>query len=179
MGRQGQHPGGISIFAPRPEARRTSGVSAHPIVWVPKTASSKQPSGVHCFATQTLLFLFTSDFVIDHAAVVTFYQEFGERLRREREGRFSQSQLADRVGLSRASIANIERGRQRVPLHMLRVFARELGIEPQSLLPIGPMDEDEPVPLHRIADMHPADADIIVRVVRRAKRERQDADAAP
>jgi transcriptional regulator with XRE-family HTH domain len=121
--------------------------------------------------------LFTLDFVIDHAAAVTFYREFGECLRREREGRFSQSELADRVGLSRASIANIERGRQRVPLHMLRVFARELGVDPQVLLPAGPIDEDEPVPLHRIADLHPADADIIVRVVRRAKREREEADA--
>jgi transcriptional regulator with XRE-family HTH domain len=109
--------------------------------------------------------------------VVTFYREFGERLRRGREGRLSQSQLADRVGLSRASIANIERGRQRVPLHMLRVFARELGVDPIELLPAGPAGEEEPVPLHRLADLHPSDADVIVRIVRRAKRERSEADA--
>jgi transcriptional regulator with XRE-family HTH domain len=110
---------------------------------------------------------------------VTFYREFGDLLRKERKGRFSQSELADRVGLSRASIANIERGNQRVPLHMLRVFARELGVEPQALLPSGSLDEDEPVPAHRIADFHPADAKVIVRVVRRAKRERDEADATP
>lgn len=127
--------------------------------------------------SQTVLFSSAWNPRIDHADVVTFYREFGERLRREREGHLSQSQLADRVGLSRASIANIERGRQRVPLHMLRVFARELGVDPISLLPAAPIDEDEPVPLHRIADLYPADADVIVRVVRRAKRERSEADA--
>lgn len=67
-----------------------------------------------------------------------FYREFGRTLREHRQrtgGELSQEQLAKRVGLSRTSITNIEKGRQQIPLHMLYLLADALGVDPISLLP--------------------------------------------
>ena len=67
-----------------------------------------------------------------------FYIEFGQTIRRQRQragAKLSQESLAKRVGLSRTSITNIEKGRQQIPLHMLYSFADALGVEPKSLLP--------------------------------------------
>ena len=66
------------------------------------------------------------------------YVEFGRNVRRlrEREGLgFSQDALSKRVGLSRTSVTNIEKGRQQIPLHALYTFADALGVEPNALLP--------------------------------------------
>ena len=65
-----------------------------------------------------------------------FYAEFGQRLADERNARnLSQELVAGRVGMSRTSIVNIEKGRQRVPLHMLYSLADALGVEVARLLP--------------------------------------------
>lgn len=56
------------------------------------------------------------------------YEIFGKRVATERLARgLSQNELAQRVGLSRASVANIEAGRQRVLLHQVLEFAHVLG----------------------------------------------------
>jgi DNA-binding XRE family transcriptional regulator len=47
--------------------------------------------------------------------------------------KLSQQELADAVGLSRASVVNVERGRHRVQIHLLYEIARVLGVEPQDL----------------------------------------------
>ena len=55
----------------------------------------------------------------------------------------SQSALAKRVGLTRGSIANIELGNQRPPLHVIWSIGQALGIEPSSLLPrLGELGEE-------------------------------------
>ena len=65
-----------------------------------------------------------------------FYRVFGRQLAQvRRTAGLSQQALGDRVGLSRTSIVNVEKGRQRVPLHMLIEFAAALGAEPATLLP--------------------------------------------
>ena len=64
-----------------------------------------------------------------------FYRELGNRVRSHRGKRLTQLELATAVGLSRAAIANIELGRQRVPLHMLLRFADALDVTPHELLP--------------------------------------------
>lgn len=64
------------------------------------------------------------------------YAAIGEtiRARRERKG-MTQAALAALVGMSRPSVANIERGRQSLLVHQLVDFATALGVEPVSLLP--------------------------------------------
>lgn len=65
-----------------------------------------------------------------------FYEAFGERVRKARTALgMNQQELGSAVGLNRTSISNIEKGRQRVALHMLFEFGSVLQVEPESLLP--------------------------------------------
>lgn len=63
------------------------------------------------------------------------YVEFGRRLKaaRRRAGA-TQEDLAGRVGLTRTSITNMERGRQHLPLHTLVRLADALGTTPEALV---------------------------------------------
>ncbi len=66
------------------------------------------------------------------------YRRVGEniqQLRKRLAPPLSQEALAQQVGMSRVSIANIERGHHRVQLHVLYQIARTLGVEPHDLLP--------------------------------------------
>ena len=68
------------------------------------------------------------------------YRELGRRIRqaRERNGeRLSQDALAKRLGISRASVVNIEAGRQRAPLHLLWQIGELLGTDLTQLVPRG------------------------------------------
>jgi len=72
----------------------------------------------------------------DTTTMERFYREFGRRIRDAREAAgLSQEQLAQHVTMSRASIANIERGAQRVALHQWLQFADALAVEPMKLVP--------------------------------------------
>ena len=64
------------------------------------------------------------------------YSEFGERVRKHRQRLgLSQEDLGMKVRLSRTSITNIERGRQKILLHQLFSLADALEVTPQALLP--------------------------------------------
>ena len=65
------------------------------------------------------------------------YREIGRRIRRLRKAAGqTQEQLAAQVGVSRASIANIEAGRQNFLLHYIYTIAEALDLgTPVSLLP--------------------------------------------
>lgn len=77
-----------------------------------------------------------------------FYRLFGSRVRELREERkVTQDELAKRVALSRTSITNIERGRQRVLLHQMMEIAQALDAQPADLVPpaetgAAPLRED-------------------------------------
>jgi transcriptional regulator with XRE-family HTH domain len=64
------------------------------------------------------------------------YGEVGRKLRQaiETQG-LSQERLAQQLRVSRASIVNIEAGRQRAPLHLLWQFAEALGSDLSLLIP--------------------------------------------
>src|SRR5712692_8889437 len=88
--------------------------------------------------TNMFVMLTITYFFVIIAFVNRFYLEFGLNVRRQRQRvgvKLSQDALAKRVGLSRTSVTNIEKGRQQLPLHMLYSFADALGVEPASLLP--------------------------------------------
>lgn len=60
----------------------------------------------------------------------------GSRLRSLRKGaHLDQATVAMRVGLSRASVSNIENGRQPVTLNTLLLFARALNTPLRDLIP--------------------------------------------
>ena len=66
------------------------------------------------------------------------YQHVGAEIRRLRLlNDLKQDQLAFRVGMSRASIANLEAGKQAIPLHHLVALARTLDTGIDALLPPG------------------------------------------
>lgn len=66
------------------------------------------------------------------------YRAIGERIRRERERQaepLSQSALARHLRVSRASVVNIEAGRQRAPLGLLWKIACQMDVELTALIP--------------------------------------------
>lgn len=64
------------------------------------------------------------------------YRLFGDRVRELREKRnVTQEELGRRVDLSRTSITNIEKGRQRVLLHQMVSIASALEANPEELMP--------------------------------------------
>ena len=66
------------------------------------------------------------------------YRVVGDRIRHAREGlpdRLSQAALAESLGISRASIVNIEAGRQHAPLSLLWKVAQHLDVELVTLIP--------------------------------------------
>lgn len=70
------------------------------------------------------------------------YRLIGERVR-SRRGNVTQSELAERVGLGRTSITNLESGAQRMPLHYLWRIADALGCEVSELIPTREQLDDK------------------------------------
>jgi transcriptional regulator with XRE-family HTH domain len=63
------------------------------------------------------------------------YARLGKRIRETREHRgLTQKALASLVHLTRTSITNIERGKQKLLVHTLADVARVLGVAPGELL---------------------------------------------
>lgn len=69
------------------------------------------------------------------------YKALGAQLRKLRDGasgtsgRLTQADLANMVGLERTSITNIEKGNQKVPLHVLYKICEALGVSVDQVLP--------------------------------------------
>ena len=108
-----------------------------------------------------------------------FYTDFGKLLESTRNDvGLTQKNLAKRVGLSRTSITNIEKGRQRIPLHMLYAFADALGVQPDKLMP---QKQSEPDTIDYILDTKLKNMNIeensmqwIKRVIESAKKGEND-----
>jgi len=74
------------------------------------------------------------------------YRLFGDRVRELREKRnVTQEELGRRVALSRTSITNIEKGRQRVLLHQMVSIATALEAKPEELMPPASATMEDPV----------------------------------
>ncbi len=74
------------------------------------------------------------------------YRVFGSRLRALREEKsVTQEELARRVDLSRTSITNIEKGRQRIMLHQVVELAQALDANVVELMPSPTQDAEEPL----------------------------------
>jgi len=76
-----------------------------------------------------------SDLVAATAAITDLYRAVGAQLAATRQERgIRQADLATAVGLTRASIANIENGAQRIQLHTVIAAAQALGYDPADLI---------------------------------------------
>lgn len=67
-----------------------------------------------------------------------FYEEVGRRIRDARKRRkppLTQEALAKLVSLTRTSITNVEKGRQKLLLHTLADIAAALHVDPVTLMP--------------------------------------------
>jgi transcriptional regulator with XRE-family HTH domain len=65
-----------------------------------------------------------------------FEREVGKRLQLQRKNRgITQDGLAKRIGMTRPSYANIEAGRQRIPLDVIWRAAIVLGVSISALVP--------------------------------------------
>jgi transcriptional regulator with XRE-family HTH domain len=93
------------------------------------------------------------------------YRGIGERIRNLRQNRLpklSQRVLAGKIGLSRASMANIENGRHRIQIHVLYDIARVLGGGPADLLPTpNPSD----LPRSFAESLKPKELDAVKRLL--------------
>jgi transcriptional regulator with XRE-family HTH domain len=75
-----------------------------------------------------------------------FYSELGRRVRRAREELgLTQEALASLVSLTRTSITNIEKGRQKILTHTLMDLAIALQTTCASLLPEQDVPDGKPI----------------------------------
>jgi len=78
------------------------------------------------------------------SGIEPFYVALGDRIRDARLRRnVSQDALSFALGLTRASMANIENANQRVYAHYILVIAAALGIEAAELLDAKPLAPKE------------------------------------
>jgi transcriptional regulator with XRE-family HTH domain len=69
------------------------------------------------------------------------YRAIGSRVLRARiDAGMTQDQLAEKIGMARASIANLEAGRQRPPVHVIADIAAALGVPRHDLIPEAGFD---------------------------------------
>lgn len=87
----------------------------------------------------------------------TLYETIGANIREVRENklRISQEEMSRRAGISRPSIANIERGGQQITVGQLLMFSSILGVAVLDLLP----DETSAEESSSLADALPGDVD--------------------
>jgi transcriptional regulator with XRE-family HTH domain len=115
------------------------------------------------------------------ARVEALYRSFGRGLREAREeAGLTQRQVAERVGLTRTSVTNIERGNQHIALHQLFLLADAVGREPTELLPNGEAALEELVPARALKnlDADPFEREFAVRVLRKNERVTEAAAAS-
>jgi transcriptional regulator with XRE-family HTH domain len=74
--------------------------------------------------------------IIHQMELEPIYAQLGRLIRAKRRAlELHQAELAGHLGVSRATLASIETGRQRVLVHQLYDLAKAFGIAPAELLP--------------------------------------------
>jgi transcriptional regulator with XRE-family HTH domain len=83
---------------------------------------------------------------VEDAGIEDFYARTGEKVRSARmDAGISQDVLAQRIGLTRSSIANLEAGRQRIALHLFVAICQILDKDICELLPENPEPHRSPI----------------------------------
>ncbi len=104
------------------------------------------------------------------------YSIIGKLVRTERErAKLTQDVLAQRVGLTRTSISNIESGRQKFQVHILYAIAEALHVSADTLLPLSGASELEAIEKRLPKELPPAEREWVKRVlISEAGRLRDD-----
>ncbi len=105
-----------------------------------------------------------------------FYEEVGRRIRDARKRRkppLTQETLGELVSLTRTSITNVEKGRQKFLLHTLADIAAALQVEPASLLPQSSAESDQQLD-EALKNRPPAEKEWIKTAVSAAQKGRND-----
>jgi transcriptional regulator with XRE-family HTH domain len=85
-----------------------------------------------------------------------FYERLGARIKARREEiHLRQAELAEGIGLSRTSVTNIERGRQRLFLDQFAEICHVLKVAPSEMIP-DPVSQDTERSTIRSAAVGPA-----------------------
>lgn len=76
-----------------------------------------------------------------------FYLNIGESIRFARiKANLSQADLAKKISMSRASVVNIEKGRQHPPLHLIWTLSEILKVSLMELIPDFQLSNNEITP---------------------------------
>ena len=105
-----------------------------------------------------------------------FYEEVGRRIRDARKRRkppLTQEALGELVSLTRTSITNVEKGRQKFLLHTLADIATALQVQPASLLPQSNAGSDRQLD-EALKDRPRAEKEWIKSAVSAAQKGRTD-----
>lgn len=100
----------------------------------------------------------------------TLYKLVGKLIADERiRAKLTQEELAERVGLSRPSIANVEQGRQAIPLHKFFEIATAIGVDATELIPGNVQMPVERAHESQVAKLPPTDAEFVSRVLNKSQ----------
>lgn len=105
-------------------------------------------------------------------AVDDLYARFGRQVRAARRvAGLTQQEVAERVGLTRTSVTNIERGIQHISLRQLYLLATAVGLHPAQLLPRPEEATEEvlPEPALRELEEDAEGRDFAARVLRKSQ----------
>jgi transcriptional regulator with XRE-family HTH domain len=117
------------------------------------------------------------------AGVDGLYKEFGGVLKKaRREAGLTQQQVAERVGLTRTSITNIERGNQHIALHQLFLLASAIGRQPEELLPDQAAAPEDLLPADAVKLLSEAEdeesREWVARVMQKSGVQRPETEAS-
>ena len=105
-----------------------------------------------------------------------FYREFGGLVRASRKAAgLSQTDLAAEIGLTRSSVSNVEKGKQKVVLHTFAAILDVLGKRPSELLPV--LKSEEEVIDERVGDLDLDSREFVERAIG-ITREENDANSS-
>jgi transcriptional regulator with XRE-family HTH domain len=99
-----------------------------------------------------------------------FYAQIGSRIRQAREEKkITQDHLASIVSLSRTSITNIEKGRQKLLLHTFLEIATALQVRPENLLPEAGVQLEQKLEEY-LKDRTPSEREFVRKTIASTRR---------
>lgn len=102
-----------------------------------------------------------------------FYADVGRRVREARDERgLTQEALATLVSLTRTSITNIEKGRQKLLAHTLMDLAAALKVAPATLLPENHSTSSDKKLDHFLKDRSPKERAWVKSVLSSKQKEK-------